>query len=177
MTNLITRTPFDLFKDMDKYFVGFDDQWNRMTKLHDEFARNVPNYPPYNIYKSDENKYTIELAVAGFGKQDIELQLEGDHLIIKGSLKDDTQSFLYKGIATRAFTRSFVIDDNVVINGASLMNGMLKVFLERIIPEHKKPRKIEIEDNDQNVVEFKKEDTKQLLTEGKRKEKIAANAV
>lgn len=178
MTNLITRTPFDVFKDMDKYFVGFDDQWSRMTKLHDEFARNVPNYPPYNIYKSDDNKYTIELAVAGFGKQDIELQLEEDHLIIKGSLKDDTQSFLYKGIATRAFTRSFVIDDNVVVNGASLINGMLKVFLERIIPEHKKPRKIEIADADQNVIEVaNKEDTKQFLTEEKVKKSKASTNV
>lgn len=178
MTNLITRTPFDVFKDMDKYFVGFDDQWSRMTKLHDEFARNVPNYPPYNIYKSDDNKYTIELAVAGFGKQDIELQLEEDHLIIKGSLKDDTQSFLYKGIATRAFTRSFVIDDNVVINGASLINGMLKVFLERIIPEHKKPRKIEIADTDLNVLEVaNKEDTKQFLTEEKVKKSKASTNV
>lgn len=174
MTNLITRTPFEMFKDMDKFFVGFDDQWNRMTKLHDEMTRNIPNYPPYNIYKSDENKYVIELAVAGFGKQDIELHLDGDHLIVKGNMKDDTQSFLYKGIATRAFTRSFVIDDNVVVNGASMINGMLKVFLERIIPDHKKPRKIEIEDQESNVVELKHEDNKQLLTEAK-KEKKAVN--
>lgn len=175
MTNLITRTPFDMLKDLDKYFVGFDDHWNRMVKVHDDMTRNIPNYPPYNIYKSDENKYVIELAVAGFGKQDIELHLDGDHLIVKGSLKDDTQSFLYKGIATRAFTRSFVIDDNVVVNGASMVNGMLKVFLERIIPDHKKPRKIEIADADQNVIEFKKEeDTKQLLTEEKtKKAKVA----
>ena len=135
-----------VFKDFDKLFVGFDDQWNRMAKLHDEITKNIPNYPPYNIYKSDENKYVIELAVAGFGKQDIEITLDNDKLIVKGEAKDDTQAFLYKGIATRAFTRSFAIDDQVVVNNASMVNGMLKIFLERIVPEHKKTRKVEISD-------------------------------
>lgn len=140
-----------VFKDFDKLFVGFDDQWNRMAKLHDEIAKNIPNYPPYNIYKADENKYVIELAVAGFSKQDVEITLDGDKLIVKGEAKDDSQAFLYKGIATRAFTRSFAVDDQVVVNGAQMINGMLKIFLERIIPEHKKPRQIEISDEPSTV--------------------------
>lgn len=143
-----------VFKDFDKLFVGFDDQWNRMSKLHDEITKNIPNYPPYNIYKAEENKYVIELAVAGFGKQDVEITLDGDKLIVKGESKDDSQAFLYKGIATRAFTRSFVVDDQVVVNGAQMINGMLKIFLERIIPEHKKPRQIEISDEGSTVSEF-----------------------
>lgn len=161
----VTFGPFaDTFKDFDKFFVGFDDQWNRLARLHDEVTKNIPNYPPYNIYKSDENKYVIELAVAGFGKQDIEIELENDRLIVKGNAKDDSQAFLYKGIATRAFTRSFAIDDQVIVNGASMINGMLKIFLERIIPDHKKPKKIEISDEPSTVTEFAQRNP-QLLVE------------
>lgn len=153
------------FKDIDKFFVGFDEQFNRLAKLHDEVTKNIPNYPPYNIYKDSDNKYVIELAVAGFGKQDIEVTLDGDKLIVRGEAKDDTQAFLYKGIATRAFTRSFAIDDQVIVNGATMLNGMLKIFLERLVPEHKKPRKIEIGEEPSTIPEQKAEGP-QLLTEG-----------
>lgn len=156
----MTLLPQVFGKDFDKLFVGFDDHWSRMLQLHDEMTKNIPNYPPYNIYKADENKYVIELAVAGFGKQDIEITLDNDKLVIKGEAKDDTQAFLYKGIATRAFTRSFAIDDQVVVNNASMVNGMLKIFLERIIPEHKKSRKVEISDNGGPELLLEKEVTK-----------------
>ena len=133
-------------KDLDKFFVGFDDQFNRMAKLHDEVTKNIPNYPPYNIKKLDDNKYAIELAVAGFAKQDIELEFIDNKLIVTGKASDDSDNdtFLWKGIANRAFTRTFVLDDQVEIQNAEMLNGMLKIFLERIIPEHKKPKKIEI---------------------------------
>jgi molecular chaperone IbpA len=133
-------------KDIDKFFVGFDEQFNKMAKLHDEVTKNIPNYPPYNIKKVDDNKYTIELAVAGFAKQDIELEFVDNKLIVTGKATDDTdnETFLWKGIANRAFTRTFVLDDQVEIQNAEMLNGMLKIFLERIIPEHKKPKKIEI---------------------------------
>lgn len=153
-------------KDLDKFFVGFDDQFNRIAKMHDEITKNIPNYPPYNIYKTDENKYTVELAVAGFGKQDIEIEFDNDKLIIKGKASDDTNNnFLYKGIATRAFTRTFALDDQMVVQNASLLNGMLRIALERIIPEHKKPRKIEIGD-EANTIPEQKAEGPQLLTEG-----------
>lgn len=158
----MTLLPQVFGKDFDKLFVGFDDQWSRMSKLHDEITKNIPNYPPYNIYKADENKYVIELAVAGFGKQDVEITLDGDKLIVKGEAKDESQAFLYKGIATRAFTRNFVVDDQVVVNGAQMINGMLKIFLERIIPEHKKPRQIEISDEGNSVSEFAALNLKQV---------------
>jgi molecular chaperone IbpA len=133
-------------KDIDKFFVGFDEQFNKMAKLHDEVTKNIPNYPPYNIKKVDDNKYTIEVAVAGFAKQDIELEFVDNKLIVTGKATDDTdnETFLWKGIANRAFTRTFVLDDQVEIQNAEMLNGMLKIFLERIIPEHKKPKKIEI---------------------------------
>jgi len=141
------------------FFVGFDDQFNRLSKLHDDLTKNIPNYPPYNIKKTDENKYTIEIAVAGFSKSEIDIEFVEDKLVIRGNAKDDTTSdFLFKGIAARAFTRTFALNDQVEIKDAELINGMLKIALERIIPDHKKPRKIEIKAND-------KKGKKELLLE------------
>lgn len=136
-------------KDFDKFFVGFDEQFNRMSKLHDDMAKHIPNYPPYNIKKVGDTTYVIELAVAGFGKQDIEIELDDGKMIVKGNIAhedDESNDFLFKGIANRAFTRSFVLDDQIEVKNAEMINGMLKVFLERIIPEHKKPKKIEVKE-------------------------------
>ena len=151
------------FKDMDKFFVGFDDQLNRLAKIHDDVTKNIPNYPPYNIKKTGDNNYVIELAVAGFAKQDIEIEFADDKLIIKGNTKDDESSdFLFKGIAARNFTRTFVLDDQIEIKDAAMLNGMLKIALERIIPDHKKPKKIEVKDSDEV---FTTKSNKQFLTE------------
>ena len=138
---------FGNVKDFDKYFVGFDDQFNKLAKLHDDLTKNIPNYPPYNIRKTGENLYTIELAVAGFGQSEIDIELDGDKLIVRGETTtsdDEDSNFLFKGIANRAFTRAFAIDDQMEVKNAELFNGMLKIVLERIIPEHKKPKKIEV---------------------------------
>lgn len=133
------------FKDFDKYFVGFEDQFNKLAKIHDDLTKNIPNYPPYNIKKTGENTYAIELAVAGFGKQDVEIELADGKLIVRGNLSDNMEdNFLFKGIANRAFTRTFALDDQIEVQDAEMLNGMLRIFLERIIPEHKKPKKIEI---------------------------------
>ena len=146
-------------KDMDKFFVGFDEQWNRLQKLHDDVTKNIPNYPPYNIRKNDDNHYTIEIAVAGFGQQDIDIEMADGKLIVRGELKTDDEhnDFLFKGIANRAFTRSFVLNDEVEVKDAEMINGMLKIFLERLIPEHKQPKKIAVRSRSE----------KQLLTEDK----------
>lgn len=150
------------FKDFDKFFVGFDDQFNRLQKLHDDFTKNIPNYPPYNIRKTGDNNYTIELAVAGFGQSEIDIEIDSGKLIIRGNVGNDTETndYLFKGIAGRAFTRSFAIDDQVEVKGAELFNGMLKIALERMIPEEKKPKKVQIKTKGQ----------KQLLSEGDRDE-------
>jgi molecular chaperone IbpA len=152
-----------MFKDLDKFYVGFDDNWNRMAKLHDDLTKNIPNYPPYNIRKVEDNKYVIELAVAGFGKSDIEITLEDNKLVISGASSDDHDNFLFKGIANRAFTRTFALDDKIEIQNAEMVNGMLKIALEKIIPEHKKPRKIEVSDGEKAT----KKTQKQFLTEDK----------
>ena len=152
------------FKDFDKFFVGFDDQFNKLAKIHDDLTKNIPNYPPYNIRKTGDNTYVIELAVAGFGKQEIDITLEDNKLIVAGATKDDSDNFLFKGIANRAFTRTFALDDQIEIQDAALINGMLKIALERIIPEHKKPKKIEVKDTVDAEPKTKKS-TKQFLTE------------
>jgi molecular chaperone IbpA len=153
------------FKDFDKFFVGFDDQLNRMAKFHDDFTKNIPNYPPYNIKKTDENKYVIEMAVAGFAKNEIEIEFVQDKLIIKGNASEDKEAkeWLYQGIAARNFTRTFALNDQVEINGAELINGMLKIALERIIPDSKKPQKIDISDTAKPAPS-----KKQMLTEGEK---------
>lgn len=137
-----------MYKDMDKFLVGFDETYNRMAKFHDDLTKNIPNYPPYNIKKVEDNRYVIELAVAGFARSDIEIVFEDNKLIISGKAQEDNDNFLFKGIANRAFTRTFLLDDQIEINDAAMMNGMLKIALEKIIPEHKKPKKIEVKDNE-----------------------------
>lgn len=159
----------DLFKDFDKLYVGFDDQFNKMAKIHDDLTKSIPNYPPYNIKKTGDNTYVIEVAVAGFAKQDIEIELDDGKMLIKGNVHSDdadsTENFLFKGIANRAFTRTFALDDQIEVKDAEMFNGMLKVFLERIIPEHKKPKKIEVKDTSTTEAKPKKAAKAQLLTE------------
>jgi molecular chaperone IbpA len=141
----------DLFKDFDKFYVGFDEQYNRLSKIHDDLTKNVPNYPPFNIKKTGDNTYVVELAVAGFGKQDIEIELADNKMIVKGNTNSEEKEtdFLWKGIANRNFTRTFALEDQVIVQDAELLNGMLRIMLERIIPEHRKPRKVEVKEKAQ----------------------------
>ena len=153
------------FKDFDKLFVGFDDQFSKLSKMHDDLTKHIPNYPPYNIRKVNDNTYVIEIAVAGFSKSEIEVEFADDKLIVSGNAQDDDSAdWLYKGIATRNFTRTFALDDKIEIKGAALINGMLKIALEKIIPDHKKPKKIEVSDEPTSVSEFAS-NNKQLLME------------
>lgn len=144
--------------------IGFDSMFDRFEKLSADLIQNTNNYPPYNIKKVEDNKYVIEMAVAGFGKQDLELELQDSTLTVKGNTTLDTVlkdgidvTYLHKGIANRNFTRKFTLADTVEIKNAQFINGMLKVWLENIIPESKKPKKIDI--SEPNEAE-----SKELLT-------------
>lgn len=139
------------FKDFDKFFVGFEDQFTRLQKMHDDVTKNIPNYPPYNIRKTGDNTYTIELAVAGFGQSEIDIEIDGGKLIVRGNVSGDNEAtdYLFKGIATRAFTRSFALDDQIEVKDAELFNGMLRIALERLIPEDKKPKKVVVKSRGQ----------------------------
>lgn len=145
---------FSDFEKLSKYFVGADKFAQKVQETVEHISKTAgATYPPFNIKKTDENVYVLELACAGFGKQDVELTLEDNKLVIKGQTTLDTLTedgvdvkYLHKGIADRAFTRSFVLNDDVVVNNAAMVNGILKIWLEHVIPEHKKPKKIDITD-------------------------------
>ena len=134
--------PSDLEKALG-ITVGFDSIFDR---LFEDFEKNSSNssYPPYNIRKDDGNFYTIEMAVAGFSKEDLEAELKEGILTVSSKSNQDEGEYLHRGIARRAFSRSFTLSDDMIIKGADLINGMLTISLERIIPEEKKSRMIEI---------------------------------
>jgi len=152
--------PFSFSKHFNTT-VGFEPIIKRLTEMAENMPK-VPTYPPYNIKKIAENKYVIEMAVAGFGKQDLELELQDGVLTVKGNITTDDADYIYKGIAERAFTRQFTLADTVEIKNADLINGLLKIWLERFVPEEKKPKKINIGEAQSN---HNGEPTQQFLSE------------
>lgn len=157
------QKPFEVLnvssKDFDKFFVGFDEQFDRMAKLSQEMTKNIPAYPPFNIKKVSDNKYSIELAVAGFSQSDLDITLDGNKLTISGKTTDDTENseFLFKGIANRAFTRTFALADKIEVESAEIVNGMLKIALDKMV-EVSSVKKIEVKDSSKKKKSF--------LTEG-----------
>ena len=126
-------------------FVGFDNIFNELERLVDGTAptRNT-SFPPHNIIKLDDNKYVVEMAVAGFGQDEVDVELQDGTLIVKGEKKDQTEvDYLYRGIATRSFTKSIRLSETIEVRGAQFKDGILKIGLENVVPDHKKPRKIE----------------------------------
>ena len=150
MTNLSTlRNALQAFdyNHMTPYAVSFDRTFDRLFDYVTHQAEST-GYPPYNIQKTEDYKFEIEMALAGFDKKDIEIEVAEGVLTVK-SLKDkDTGATddytLYKGISQRNFTRKFTLADDIVVKGAELKNGMLTINLERIVPEEKKPQLIEV---------------------------------
>ena len=140
-TSLVTHFDWTPFR---RHTVGFDNIFTLMDKFLDDSPA-LTNYPPYNIYKVDGSRYTIELAVAGFSEKDVEVKYADNTLTIIGIKEEkETNSVLHRGIANRNFTRTFNVADDVVVKGGSLKNGVLSIDLEKIIPDEKKERVIEI---------------------------------
>jgi molecular chaperone IbpA len=136
---------FPSLLDLNKSYVGFDSFFKDIEELTKNAAKAMPSYPPYNIKQVSENKYVIEMAVAGFAKSDIEVTMEGNKLLVTGSSKEsDEDSYLFKGIANRNFTRSFTLADEIEIKDAEIVNGMLKVWLESYIKTQDTVKKIAI---------------------------------
>ena len=147
MTNLSTlRNALQAFdyNHMTPYAVGFDRTFDRLFDYVTHQAEST-GYPPYNIQKTEDYKFEIEMALAGFSKKDIEVEVADSTLTIK-SLKDNNADGdeVYRGISYRKFDRKFTLADDIVVNDAKLENGMLLVELERVVPEEKKPRLIEV---------------------------------
>jgi len=148
MTNLMKDffSADKMFSQMQPYTIGFDETLELMREASQISAKAV-SYPPYNIKQVKENKYVIEMAVAGFAKSDIEMTLEGNKLVIKAASKDDEQGdYLYRGIANRAFERTFTLADKVEIKDAEMVNGMLKVWLENMVKVQDAIKKITIKE-------------------------------
>ena len=136
---------FDNFNQLTPYAVGFDRVFDNLSRYVDNNATST-GYPPYNLRKEGDYNYVIEMALAGFAREDLEIEVADGVLTIRSvkEKSDDDVSNIYRGISYRKFVRKFTIADDIVVNGAKMENGMLSVDLERIVPEEKKPRLIEV---------------------------------
>ena len=141
---MVTQFAMDLFND--PFFIGFNRDLARLNNIHREAIHE--SYPPYDVTQHDDDEYIVTLAVAGFSKEDISVQVDNQTLVVKGERKDITEEVpkqvIHKGIAARKFTRTFALGEYMEVTNASLENGLLNIFVERIVPEEKKPKTIKV---------------------------------
>ena len=146
------HTPLN-FGDLEKvlgFSVGFDSMFDRWESVFDFNTANNTSYPPYNIRREGDEKYFIELAIAGLNEDDLEVSLQSQVLNIRSKKESDQEpedNYVHRGIAKRQFEREFTLSDDIVVKGCDLTNGMLTIELERIIPEEKRARLIPIGKN------------------------------
>ena len=141
-----------IFNNLRPITVGFDNMFDHFEHMMDDsfFRGTMGNFPPYNIVKTGENTYDVELALAGFNKKDIEVEYKENMLTVKSKKQDKQEetdedgNIIHRGISKRMFSKSFTIANDVEVKGAELKDGLLKVSMERIIPEHKKAKSIDI---------------------------------
>ena len=146
----MTSKDLSIFNSLRPLSIGFDDMFDQFESMLGGNGVSVQsNYPPYNIRKAGKDKYAIEVALAGFNKDDVEVEYEDNLLTVKtkqvkSTEKKDGQEIIHRGISQKSFARSFTIADDVKVNGAQLKDGLLIIACERIVPEHKKKKLIEI---------------------------------
>ena len=141
-----------IFNNLRPITVGFDNMFDHFEHMMDDsfFRGTMGNFPPYNIVKTGENTYDVELALAGFSKKDIEVEFKENLLTVKSKKEekaedtDEDGNVIHRGISKRMFSKSFTIANDVEVKGAELKDGLLRIGMERIIPEHKKAKTIEI---------------------------------
>lgn len=130
---------------LNRALLGFDELFNN---FENRFANQINNsYPPYNILKHDENSYELEIAVTGFDKSEITVEIDQNQLVVKGErVREDNAEtqYLHKGLATRDFTRSWTLAEHMEVGDGSIKNGVLTIALKRIVPEALKPRVLKI---------------------------------
>jgi molecular chaperone IbpA len=137
---MVVTHAMDLFND--PFFIGFNRELGRLSNAH---KTNSQTYPPYDLLKLDEDTYRISLAVAGFSRENIDISVDNGTLIIKGEIVEVVDAeVVHKGIAGRKFVRSFALGEYMEVTGAEMKDGMLHINVDRIIPEDKKPKTIEI---------------------------------
>ena len=143
---MVTHFALDLFKD--PFFIGWDRHFKDLEKL----MNTSTNYPPYNLKQVGEDSYVIEIALAGFNREDITVKQEKNVLTITGESKsDNTIGYIHKGIGGRNFTRTFSLAEYVEVDYVTMLNGLLVVFLTKRVPEEAKPKVFEITDSDERL--------------------------
>tara|TARA_B110000444_G_scaffold260250_1_gene306534 strand:- start:992 stop:1432 length:441 start_codon:yes stop_codon:yes gene_type:complete len=145
MVNTKALSLFDNFNQLTPYAVGFERQFDRLND-YIRHQQQSTGFPPYNIQKIEDFKFEIEMALAGFSKKDIQMEVADGVLTVRSVKENDTDDewTLHRGISYRKFDRKFTLADDVVVNEAKLENGLLTISLEQIVPEEKKPRTIKI---------------------------------
>ena len=138
-----------VWNSLRPFSVGFDSIFEEFDRMLESSERYNSNYPPYNIHKVNVTDYKIEIALAGYSKEDIELELKENTLTVRNKAKEkvineESNEVIHKGIATRQFERSFTISEDIKVKNVALKNGLLNIDLKRIVPEEKKSRLIEI---------------------------------
>lgn len=141
--NQLARFDTNALSQLNRALIGFDRIFNDFENRH---INSTTNYPPYNVVKHSDDSFEIEVAVAGFTKEDITVEVDQDQLKIKGQRQkdEDTSKYVYRGLAARDFERVFTLADHMEVGEAELTNGILSVKLTRIVPEALKPRLIAI---------------------------------
>ena len=144
----MTTSTLSLFNKLRPVSVGFDSVFDHFESMFNDSPSLHTNYPPYDILKTDQHSYVIELAVAGFSKKDIAVTVENGVLTVEsdreGNVENSGQEIIHQGISKRYFKKSFSISDDVEIRGAELKDGLLRISMEKIIPESKKRKEISI---------------------------------
>ena len=154
MVTLAQHTNFTA-GDLERFMglsVGFDSLFNRIPTV----AQQDNGYPPYNIRKVDDYIYVIEIALAGFSERNIEVEVADGVVSVRSKEdKDEAKTeYVHRGIASRSFSRSWTLSDDMIVNGAEFQNGLLNINLEKVVPDEKKPRIVPI--TVPNVIEHKK---------------------
>jgi molecular chaperone IbpA len=131
---------------LEPFFLGFDDSFNKLLGLKNDLNKHVSSYPPYNIKKLDDNEFELEFAVAGFDKRDIRVTVDNGKLHVSGVMSDidDETEYLHKGIATRSFSSTFALGEHVEVENAEVDNGLLKVKVIKYVPKHLQPKEITV---------------------------------
>ena len=144
----MTTSTLSLFNKLRPVSVGFDSVFDHFESIFNDSPSLHTNYPPYDIMKTDEHSYVIELAVAGFSKKDISVTVENGVLTVEsdreGNAESSGEEIIHRGISKRYFKKSFSISDDVEIRGAELKDGLLRISMEKIIPESRKRKEISI---------------------------------
>ena len=145
----MTSKDLSIFNSLRPFSIGFDDMFDQFESMLGNGGLVQNNYPPYNIRKVGNEKYAIELAIAGFNKNDVEIEYADKLLTVKTkkvqkTVEKDSNEMIHRGISQRSFSRSFTIADDVEVKGADLKDGLLTISCEKIIPEQKKKKLIPI---------------------------------